>query len=312
MRILTVGPVPPEWGGPRAGGVATVHRVLLEGLARGDVHEVASITEGDPPVPVLRPPEGGQQQWYADVAARFDVVLMLHVAHRWAAYHARERPCAALGSVMSWTPVLSNPSSTERVQHALDAMDALVFPSGFAAEQGRQLGFAYAAEPVVVHNALTGPFLSAVDLHRPRAGAVFVGNVSEVKRLDVARRATAEAGMELAVVEGQSPEGVRDSMLGAELLCVPSSSESFGNVYIEAAACGTPSVGYPPAIRELSDAAGTDIGVAPCNDDVAAAVRMTVERAWDREAMRRGALAAFDPRGMVQGYTVAMEAAVDG
>lgn len=309
MRILTVGPVPPEWGGPNSGGVATFHRMLLERL---DGHEVAAITVGDPPVEVLRPPETGEQRWYAQVATGFDVVLMLHVAHRWAVYHDRERPCPAVGAVRSWTPVLTKPSRHERVQQALDAMDVLVLTSQFAVQQGRELGFSYRVEPVVVHNALSDPFRSPVDLDRARSGVIFVGNVSEIKRLAVARHAADVAGVPLTIIEGQPPDVVRDAMLSARALCVPSSSESFGNVYIEAAACGTPSVGYPPAIAELSLAAGTPIGIAPWGDDVAGALGAALEQSWDRDAMRRGVMAAFDPDVMASYYASLLRTCVDG
>src|SRR5213076_2597313 len=35
LKVLSIGSVPPEWGGPVRGGVATFHAALLEGLARG-------------------------------------------------------------------------------------------------------------------------------------------------------------------------------------------------------------------------------------------------------------------------------------
>lgn len=55
MRI-TVGPLPPEWSGPKVGGVATFHRLLLEQL--GPDHSIAGIRRADPKeVETIRPPK---------------------------------------------------------------------------------------------------------------------------------------------------------------------------------------------------------------------------------------------------------------
>jgi glycosyltransferase involved in cell wall biosynthesis len=89
---------------------------------------------------------------------------------------------------------------------------------------------------------------------------------------------------------------VRDLLLGAELMCLPSRSESFGLVFTEALACGTPVVGFGPTVREIQDELGVGIG-EPLDDPdpgaIAAAVGRVRARDWDRELLRRRTLEVF-------------------
>ena len=98
-------------------------------------------------------------------------------------------------------------------------------------------------------------------------------------------------------------------MLSAEALCVPSSSESVGNVYIETTACGTPSVGYGPAINEISRDVGICIGASADPDPVAAS-RRVVTREWDRRAMRNAVLSTYTNANTLAGYQNAIALAI--
>jgi len=310
MRIITVGPLPPEWGGPRPGGVATSHRLVLEGLRKD--HDVAVITwtQSDE-VDVLRPNKSDPESWYEEQAAKADVVLMFHVSHPWAIYHARRKPTPAVGSVRSWSPVLEDPGKRTATIEGISGMEVLVFPTSHSRTQGQELGFSYPVPTLIVRNALASVFVEEnFDLDQQRRGVVFAGSSSvPIKRLEVAEEACRRLGVDLRVISGRPQGDVRSAMLSAEALCVPSSSEATGNVYIEAAACGTPSVGYGPAINEISRDAGLSIGES-ADPDTVEALRRVLSAQWDRHAMRAGVVTNYTMENTLAGYEDAFAVAI--
>lgn len=209
MRIITVGPLPPEWGGPRPGGVATSHRLVLEGLRKDHDLAVISWTQSEQ-VDILRPNKSDPESWYEEQASRADVVLMAHVSHPWAIYHARRRPTAAVGSVHSWSPVLKDAEKRLATIEGMSGMDVLVFPSVHCREQGLDLGFSYPVPTMIVRNALSRVFLSNVDLDQRRHGVVFAGSSSvPIKRLEVAEEACRRLGLDLRVISGRPHRDVQ-------------------------------------------------------------------------------------------------------
>jgi glycosyltransferase involved in cell wall biosynthesis len=89
---------------------------------------------------------------------------------------------------------------------------------------------------------------------------------------DVRGNAAAFAGARPNVTwMGVVSQDLRDSLLSAcDVLCVPSSRESFGGVLVEAWSCGKPVVGGPAAAtRELIDD-GVDGFVVPQQPDLIA------------------------------------------
>jgi glycosyltransferase involved in cell wall biosynthesis len=82
---------------------------------------------------------------------------------------------------------------------------------------------------------------------------------------------------------GSVPHELRDSLLAAcEVLCVPSSRESFGSVIVEAWSCGKPVIGGPAgATRELIDD-GVDGFVVP---QEARVIAQRLERILDDQAL---------------------------
>jgi glycosyltransferase involved in cell wall biosynthesis len=342
LRLLTVGSLPPEWGGPERGGVATFHAALLEGLRdRRDEIEVVGVLPPrpparEPPIRVLaRPGDVRVADFYERALAeeRPAVVLMNHVANTIGVTHRRlGSPVPAVGIVHSWHNITFRAGEERQrawdlTQEALDGLAALVVPSRHCLREGESLGLRYPEATAVVHYPLQ-PLYLAGDIHvtgGERRGAVYLGSLIERKNPGALVEAAARlSGLEATLVgHGQledelresirrlsldgrvkvAPLGdddhllrVRDLLLGAEVMCLPSRSESFGIVFIEALACGTPIVGFGPTVREIRDAIGIDIGV-PLDDgapeEVAAGIERVLAGRWDREELRRRCLEAF-------------------
>ena len=98
-------------------------------------------------------------------------------------------------------------------------------------------------------------------------------------------------------------------MREAELVCLPSHSESFGLVMIEALAAGSPVVGFGPTLNEIRDRLGIDIGEPldePTPENVATAIEAVRSRGWDRAELRRAALDEFSARSVARRYSALM------
>jgi glycosyltransferase involved in cell wall biosynthesis len=98
---------------------------------------------------------------------------------------------------------------------------------------------------------------------------------------------------------------MRELMLDAAVLCLPSTSESFGLVMIEALACGTPVVGFAPSMSELEGLAGMSCGEPRSGADpeeIGAALDRVLARDWDRVELRRRVVRAFEPQRAAGAY----------
>lgn len=343
MRLLTVGSLPPEWGGPERGGVATFHAALLSALLErpGPVELVGvlppSRLDGDLPVPAfVRPEEMGLAAFYEEVLDRVrpDVVLMNHIANTIGVTHARlGGPVPAVGVVHSWTNIITQAGDMRKRNHAvteeaLAGMSAVTIPSRHAMEKGRELGFDYPAVAEVIHNPVPPLYMAGdVDVDSaPRREALYLGGFKPVKNplalveaaslspeasvllvgkgeLEADLRSAIEASGLAGRVRLASPppaaghlEHVRSLLLGARVLCLPSRSESFGIALIEALACGTPVVGFGPAVREIRETMGIDVGEpleTGSPEEIAVAIERVVARDWNRRLLRRATIEAF-------------------
>ncbi|HMJ73578.1 MAG TPA: glycosyltransferase family 4 protein [Solirubrobacterales bacterium] len=344
MRVLTIGSLPPEWGGPERGGVATFHASLLTGLLghRADVEVVGAMPpsplDREVPVPIfVRPEAVSRADFYANLLERMqpDVVLMNHIAHTVGVTHARLRPpVPAVGVVHSWHSVTFAPGEEERgrawavTQEAMGGLGALVAPSHHALAEGRDLSFHYPAIASVIHNPLPPLYMDEeidANAHR-RHGVLYLGGLIPRKdpvalleaaallpaldvtlvgqgQLEEALRSQIEArdlGGRVRLAGALPGAGhlaqVRDLLLRAQALCLPSRSESFGLVFAEALACGTPIVGFGPTVREIRETMGIEVG-EPLDRSTPVEISAAIERAlaatWDRQELRRATLEAF-------------------
>ncbi|HET8863789.1 MAG TPA: glycosyltransferase family 4 protein [Solirubrobacterales bacterium] len=343
MRLLTVGSLPPEWGGPARGGVATFHAALLEGFRpAGEEIEVVGVFSPAPlgrgaPVPVFeRPTDVPIAAFYEGLLERLrpDVVLMNHVAHTVGVTHARlSAPPPAVGIAHSWHNITYAPPEEVERRHevtaeAIGGLAALVTGSRHAMEEGRRLGLRYPSRAEAIHYPLQPTYLEAgveVD-SAERRGVLFLGSLIPRKNPEalvkaagrlpgvpvvlagegelepILRESISELGLADRVsLVGHFPPAehlrrVRDLLLGAEVMCLPSRSESFGLAYIEALACGTPIVGFGPTVGEIRDAMGIEVGEAlddPSPGEIAAAIERVTASSWDRELLRRAAIDTF-------------------
>jgi len=351
MRLLTVGSLPPEWGGPERGGVATFHASLLSGLLeRVDVEVVGTLPpsplDREVPMPVFaRPADIGRAAFYGDLLERLrpDAVVMNHVANTFGVTHARLRsPPPALGVVHSWHNVTFRAGEERRhamglTEEAMSGLSGVVVPSQHGVAEGHRLGFRYPAVVEAIHNPLQPLYMDkSIDVAGgERHGVVFLGGL--IPRKDPGALVEAAAllpgtsvvlagkgeleepllalidrlGLDDRVRLAELPRGddhlprVRDLLLGAELLCLPSRSESFGLAFIEALSCGTPIVGFGPAVREIRDAVGIEVGEpldTESPEEIAAAIERVGAAAWDRGLLRRAAISAFGLPRIIDRY----------
>jgi glycosyltransferase involved in cell wall biosynthesis len=342
MRLLTIGSLPPESGGPARGGVATFHATLLEGFRDRPEVDVVGVfspaaVRGHSSLPVFeRPPELGIAEFYEGLLERLqpDAVLMNHIAHTVGVTHARLASAPpAVGVAHSWHNITYAPAEEierqrEVTAEALGGLAALVTGSRHAMEEGGGLGLHYPSVAEAIHYPLQ-PVYAGRDVELgagERRGVLFLGSLISRKNPEALvnaasllpgvsvvlagegeiepalRESIAELGLAGRVsLVGHFPLGehllrVRDMLLGAEVMCLPSRSESFGLAYIEALACGTPIVGFGPTVSEIRDAMGIEIGEALDGDspeEIAAAIERVTAQNWDRALLRRAAVDTF-------------------
>jgi len=365
-RLLTVGPVPPEWGGRLRGGVTRFNVTLLDELrTRPWRHRVEPVgvlipppqrirrrvAERLSPLPLFMQPEGGRPRRFTRMLIdeqRPDVVLVNNIAAFNGARYVRVQAQVApdlptIAIVHEWRAIRAK-GDAERAaryrgaaQEALDHVTAVVFPSRHTRDVGREeLGMRYPERAVVINNPVQPAFADpALEVGGERRGIAFVGSFNDRKNPQSLLRALATMpGLDLTM-QGRGPieaelreladeldiadrvefapflghrkhvGAVIDVMRSAELLCLPSRSEAFALVIIEALAAGTPVAGYGPTLVEIRDRLGIDIGEPifdPTPDNVAAAIAAVRSRTWDRQRLRRATLGEFGPPAIARRY----------
>lgn len=306
MKIITFGSVPPEWGGPVAGGVASYVRTLLTALNdhSDQVSEVTLVPNalrrpgmGLPPKVALRPYAAKDRAPSRMMAILdgFDLALFHHLTNPWTIAYAEsgEKQRAAC-VVHSWTALLAKPDLLEQINGIIETLDVLIFPSHHVIEQGKALGVRLPPAVSVVYappllDPALPPAFASLD-----TDLLFVGQLLPIKQPELLLQAFADlpGARRLAFVgEGQlrpeleaqvaqaglgarvhfsgqvSPEEVRHWMRRSRVLCVPSRSESFGLVYAEALSQGLPIIGFAPSVREIGQCMGVTIGAGFTGQD---------------------------------------------
>jgi glycosyltransferase involved in cell wall biosynthesis len=300
-----------------------------------------------------RPEGVGIAEFYEGLLGRLhpDVVLMNHVAHTIGVTHARLSGAPpAVGIAHSWHNI-SFRHGEERAraravtEEALGGLATLVVPSRHCRQEGERLGLPLPADTETIHYPLPPPYAEAgVDPEgvSERRGVLYVGSLIERKNpAGLVEAAALSPGAEVTIVGEGEQEGelreqiaklgldgrvrlesllgerhlerLRDLYLSSAALCLPSASESFGIVFIEALACGTPVVGFSPTVREIGIELGTEIGV-PLEDRspaaIAAALDAVASRTWDRHRLRQAVCESFALGPTVDRYLRVLSGAV--
>ena len=365
-RLLTVGPVPPEWGGRLRGGVtrftATLldemrsrpwrHRIEPLGVLIPPPHRVRRrVADERSPLPIFQQPKGGRPRRFTSILLdqqRPDVVLLNNLAAFNGARYARvqaqvapELPIVAV--VHEWRAIRTKEGERlerfrENAQSALDSVAAVVFPSEHTRKQGiDELGLSYPERAPVIPNPVQPIFADpSQDISGPREGVAFVGSFNPRKNPEsLVRAAALDPGMRLTM-QGRGPEkeriealvaelgmgdrvsfppfsgkrrhvrDVAEIMRSAELLCLPSFSESFALVIVEALAVGTPVAGFGPTLVEIQERLGIEIGEPifdPTPENISTAIESVRTRSWDHEGLRKATLAEFSTPAVTRRYS---------
>jgi len=365
-RLLTVGPIPPEWGGRLRGGVTRFNVTLLDEFRlkrwRHRIEPLGVLipppqrvrrrkADAKAPLPIFMQPEEGRPRRFTRILLeqqKPDVVLLNNLAAFNGARYSRVQSEVApdlpvVAVVHEWRAIRAKGESEraeryrEAAQAGLDVVDAVVFPSAYTRDLGpAELGLRYPDRALVIPNPLQPGFAeSGIDVSGPREGVAFVGSFNERKnpgsliraaaampalRLTMQGRGPLEEDLKALVVElgvGDRVEfapfvkpklhvaAVIDVMRSAELVCLPSFSESFGLVMIEALAAGSPVAGFGPTLREIRDRLGIEVGEPiddPTPENIAGAIDAIRSREWNRAQLRRAALSEFSAGSVAKRY----------
>jgi glycosyltransferase involved in cell wall biosynthesis len=360
LRILTVGSVPPEWGGQTDGGVAVVHKQLLSSLFQnpkrakvvGTIATNASssclVASGTkklycPPADTLN-----EKAWYLRLlrSLKPDCVVFFHVSNRWAQYHL-ESSIPMMGAIHSWNNITqANPEKSAKVTQflpeVLSRCNAVLFPSDYTRVEGLALGFSYSCPVQIAHNPLVEAFRTDVSEGKSRGAAntfMAIGALKPVKRFDFVLRAAQTHDLNGCMVGAGDEEQNLKSLaknLGvagrvdfcghlkqkeiarlchkASVYLGPSLSESFGNVYIEALACGLPVVGFKETLQEIERSLGVAVGIGVSGDatfeQFQASLETVLRQSWDRSVLSRRVRDVFSPERTMKNYLKAIEKAI--
>lgn len=375
-RLLSVGPIPPEWGGRLRGGVTRFHATLLDELRRHPWrHRVEPIgvlvpppqrvkrwrAERKSPLPVFMQPQQGRPRRFTRLLVERtdpDVILLNNVAAFNGARFARVRGevaphLPAVGVVHEWRAIRSKHGEEredylEAAQLALDGLDAVVFPSAHTLELGAgELGLRYPDRAEVIPNPLQPAFANpGIEVEGSREGIVYVGSFNERKNVAalIAAISGLPAGTNL-LLHGRGPleaelraqvedlglggrvrfapfaedsghvGAIVESMRKAELVCLPSLSESFGLVLIEALATGTPVAGFGPTLREIRERIGLECGEPidePTPENIADAIERVRSHSWPHRRLRTATLAEFSAASVARRYARLLRAVSAG
>jgi glycosyltransferase involved in cell wall biosynthesis len=281
----------------------------------------------------------------------FNHITNRYVA-RWAVLHSRlASDVPAVGIVHSWHPITRYVSEEARLrmefaQRGLAAVRAVSFGSHHCRAEGEALGVTYPPVAEVIHYPLQRAYAGPAEVDAgSRSGIAYMGSLIPRKNVGALIEAlpalpgleltvAGEGGEEDALRSAASRAGVadrtrfvahhpvgehltrmRELLLGSAVLCLPSTSESFGLVMIEALACGTPVVGFEPTLAEIEERVGIRCGEGLPSAEpaaIAAAIERVLAREWDRAELRARTLAAFSAETVAGRYGGVLAALVGG
>lgn len=316
MRILLVGPVPPELGSSNYGGVARHVWDLARALQRRghDVEVLAlgryfrttrqinniivhGISFGAPQkLPRLLLKYGG---FVSKVGSKWSLKEYLHllyscvrlssvIGRSFSVVHAHgysqkvpiacsllKESAPSILTVHSYSDVYfgDNKGKIDKYNMVNRKTDALIHVSRSDRQRGKKNGAKWICPDFVIHNAVNVDGYNFYE--NERSGVCFMGGLTHRKGLDILVKAWKQcSGIEpLRIVgKGSLSEAVEElavqnssvnamgylekrkalqQMRRANALVVPSRSESFGLVYLEALLLGTPVVGYHRTLKEF-------------------------------------------------------------
>jgi glycosyltransferase involved in cell wall biosynthesis len=217
---------------------------------------------------------------------KFDVIHVQSIHGQFQAVVDIELRASKILTVHSYDDVLSSSGrAKERLitKHRLAKswFDQVIHVSQTDQNKSTALGLSD-VNRMVIHNPVEVSSPASPECVEQDIDVLFVGGLTPRKRPELVLQAVRNLGFEVScTVVGSGPllQQLRSSygdtavfcgfvnhsevlklMARSRVLCVPSVSESFGLVYVEAALSGAAVIGYRDTISEISDAAGLSEG----------------------------------------------------
>lgn len=223
---------------------------------------------------------------YISKKVNFNTVHVHHVLNQIPeAIKILQLDCKIIATIHSYHSVLFETSPIRKqieianINSQLDYVDVVTHVSQTVRNQGLALGIQWSGQDAVIYNGINMDQSGIDDRPNEIKQLTFVGSFIERKGLRELLEAAdcSEEAYQLNIVGSGKLEHLVDEypssgkmskvninkmgnltntqvmnqMAASKLLVVPSKSESFGLVYLEALISGTPAIGYPPIMKEL-------------------------------------------------------------
>lgn len=226
---------------------------------------------------------------YISKKVDFDILHVHHVINQVPeAIKILNLDCKIIATIHSYHSIIYHLNSEKRmteidnINSQLECVDLVTHVSKAVKMQGRQLGVKWSVDDRVIYNGIElNQKIDSKPSNESDKNVIFVGSLIERKGIKELLESVhySEIDFELNLVGKGELEGLVDEYLieksntkvkvnklgiipnkmvlheiaESNLLVVPSKSESFGLVYIEALSVGTPVIGYPPIMEELTE-----------------------------------------------------------
>ncbi|MFW6017050.1 MAG: glycosyltransferase family 4 protein, partial [bacterium] len=147
-------------------------------------------------------------------------------------------------------------------------------------------------------------------LHNQQIHVVFIGSGEKDELISIAKNLNILD--QLTIIDHVKQDDLIDYYNASELVVIPSSSESFGLIFIEALACGTPVIGTKGVPEEIIPEEDYGYRVEIGNiEELTEKIKLSINKVWDRNKLMEFA-ESFSWETSIQKYIDIYETVIKG